>query len=113
MFDRDAQTESFKRKELVLKCNWLNADNTWQYGPNDGDRNGIFITLDQLKFDTKNNKPYYYDAEKEYFLKNQDKVVLREKQELDLQTVLEGLERLSNKRKSVRNFAKQKRQKKK
>ena len=99
VFDRDAQTESFKRKELVLKCNWLNADNTWQYGPNDGDRNGIFITLDQLKFDTKNNKPYYYDAEKEYFLKNQDKVVLREKQELDLQTVLEGLERREQQKK--------------
>ena len=99
VFDRDAQTESFKRKELVLKCNWLNADNTWQYGPNDGDRNGIFITLDQLKFDTKNNKPYYYDAEKEYFLKHQDKVVLREKQELDLQTVLEGLERREQQKK--------------
>lgn len=99
VFDRDAQTESFKRKELVLKCNWLNADNTWQYGPNDGDRNGIFITLDQLKFDTKNNKPYYYDAEKEYFLKYQDKLVLREKQELDLQTVLEGLERREQQKK--------------
>ncbi|MBR2369333.1 MAG: InlB B-repeat-containing protein [Paludibacteraceae bacterium] len=99
VFDRDAQTESFKRKELVLKCNWLNADNTWQYGPNDGDRNGIFITLDQLKFDTKNNKPYYYDAEKEYFLKHQDKVVLREKQEIDLQTVLEGLERREQQKK--------------
>ncbi|MEE1174608.1 MAG: DUF6035 family protein [Paludibacteraceae bacterium] len=99
VFDRDAQTESFKRKELVLKCNWLNADNTWQYGPNNGDRNGIFITLDQLKFDTKNNKPYYYDAEEEYFLKHQDKVVLREKQELDLQTVLEGLERREQQKK--------------
>ena len=99
VFDRDAQTQSFKRKELVLKCNWLNADNTWQYGPNDGDRNGIFITLDQLKFDTKNNKPYYYDAEKEYFLKHQDKLVLREKQELDLQTVLEGLERREQQKK--------------
>ena len=99
VFDRDAQTESFKRKELVLKCNWLNADNTWQYGPNDGDRNGIFITLDQLKFDTKSNKPYYYDAEKEYFLKHQDKLVLRETQELDLQTVLEGLERREQQKK--------------
>lgn len=99
VFDKDSQTESFKRKELVLKCNWLNADNTWQYGPNDGDRNGIFITLDQLKFDTKSNKPYYYDAEKEYFLKYQDKLVLREKQELDLQTVLEGLERREQQKK--------------
>ena len=99
VFDRDAQTESFKRKELVLKCNWLNADNTWQYEPNDGDRNGIFITLDQLKFDTKSNKPYYYDAENEYFLKYQDKLVLREKQELDLQTVLEGLERREQQKK--------------
>ena len=104
VFDRDAQTESFKRKELVLKCNWLNADNTWQYGPNDGDRNGIFITLDQLKFDTKNNKPYYYDAEKEYFLKHQDKVVLREKLELDLQTVLEGLERREQQKKECKEL---------
>ena len=104
VFDRDAQTESFKRKELVLKCNWLNADNTWQYGPNDGDRNGIFITLDQLKFDTKNNKPYYYDAEKEYLLKHQDKLVLREKQELDLQTVLEGLERREQQKKERREL---------
>ena len=104
VFDRDAQTESFKRKELVLKCNWLNADNTWQYGPNDGDRNGIFITLDQLKLDTKSNKPYYYDAEKEYFLKHQDKVVLREKQELDLQTILEGLERREQQKKELKKL---------
>lgn len=104
VFDRDAQTESFKRKELVLKCNWLNVDNTWQYGPNDGNRNGIFITLDQLKFDTKNNKPYYYDAEKEYFLKHQDKVVLREKQELDLQTILEGLERREQQKKELKKL---------
>ena len=99
VFDKDAQAESLKRKELVLKCNWLDADNTWHYGPTDGDGNGIFITIDQLKFDTKNNKPYYYDADKEYFLQNKDVLPLREKQELDLKAILEGLERREQQKK--------------
>lgn len=99
VFDKDAQAESLRRKELVLKCNWLDADNTWHYGPTDGDGNGIFIAIDQLNFDTKNNKPYYYDAEKEYFLQNKDVLLLRAKQELDLKAILEGLERREQQKK--------------
>ena len=33
IFDKEAQEESEKRGELVLKCNWLDPDNLWHYSP--------------------------------------------------------------------------------
>ncbi len=67
IFDIEAQQASEEREELVLKCNWLDPDNTWHYSPTKGNGNGILITLDELNYDTETAKPYYYDAETPYY----------------------------------------------
>ena len=66
IFDIEAQQASEEREELVLKCNWLDPDNTWHYSPTKGNGNGILIALDELNYDTT-AKPYYYDAETPYY----------------------------------------------
>lgn len=67
LFDEDAKKESEKRRQLVLKCNWIDSDGKWKYpNENSSDMFGIFVTLDDLKFD-ETYKPYYYDAEAAYF----------------------------------------------
>ena len=67
VFDIEAQQASEEREELVLKCNWLDTDNTWHYSPTKGNGNGILITLDELNYDTETAKPYYFDAETPYY----------------------------------------------
>lgn len=67
IFDDEAREWSKQRKQLVLKCNWLDTDIRWHY-PNTEDRfGGVPITLDQLTFDADTYKPYYYDAETPYY----------------------------------------------
>lgn len=66
LFDKDAQTESERRGELVLKCNWINPDGKWHYNIDSPNHFwGKFVTLNDLTYTTE-YKPYYYDAEKEY-----------------------------------------------
>lgn len=67
IFDKSAQEESEKRGELVLKCNWLKPDGSWQYqNKNSSDElGGKFVTLSELTYDTT-YKLYYFDAEQEY-----------------------------------------------
>ena len=67
IFDKDAQQESEERGELVLKCNWLDIDNTWHYSSTKGNGDGVLITLDQLKLDKETCKPYFFDAETPYY----------------------------------------------
>lgn len=67
IFDQEAQQESEERGELVLKCNWLDVDNTWHYSHTKGNGDGVLITLDELKFDKETCKPYYFDAETPYY----------------------------------------------
>lgn len=68
IFDLDAQRKSEEVGELVLKCNWLTSDGTWQYqNGNTSDKlGGIFISLSDLTFDNT-YKPYYVDAEQAYY----------------------------------------------
>ena len=68
IFDLDAQRKSEEKGELVLKCNWLTPDGTWQYpNGNTSDKlGGEYICLSNLKFD-KTYKPYYVDAEQAYY----------------------------------------------
>lgn len=68
IFDKAAQEESEKRGELVLKCNWLKTDESWEYvnGNSSNELGGKFVTLSELTYDNT-YKPYYFDAEKEYF----------------------------------------------
>ena len=49
IFDAEAQQASEEREELVLKCNWLDTDNTWHYSPTKGNGNGILIRRRKAK----------------------------------------------------------------
>ena len=68
IFDLDAQRKSEELGELVLKCNWLTPDGTWQYpNGNTSDKlGGKFIRLSDLTFDNT-YKPYFVDAEQAYY----------------------------------------------
>lgn len=68
IFDEAARIESSKRGELVLKCNWIKPDGNWEYeNINNSDTlGGKFVSLNDLTYST-DFKPYYYDAERDYF----------------------------------------------
>lgn len=68
VFDLDAQRESEKNGELMLKCNWLKPDGDWEYpNGNTSDKlGGKFVRLSELTFDNT-YKPYYVDAERAYY----------------------------------------------
>ena len=68
IFDLDAQRESEKNGELMLKCNWLKPDGDWEYpNGNTSDKlGGKFVRLSELTFDNM-YKPYYVDAERAYY----------------------------------------------
>lgn len=113
IFDREAQKESEERGELILKCNWLKADGSWEY-LNENSSNGLggtFVCLSDLQYDST-YKPYYFDAEQRYIeahpefqskisdIEKENKRILEELDELwrqkqeDLKTE-DKLERLS------------------
>lgn len=71
IFDKAAQDESKRRGELILKCNWIRPDGSWEYpNINDSDElGGRFVSLSDLTY-SNDYKPYYYDAEKEYVARN-------------------------------------------
>lgn len=71
IFDKAAQDESERRGELILKCNWIRPDGSWEYPNfnNSDELGGRFVSLSELKY-SNDYKPYYYDAEKEYFANN-------------------------------------------
>ena len=71
IFDKAAYEESLKRGELILKCNWIKADGSWEYPNinNSDELGGRFVSLSELTY-SNDYKPYYYDAEKDYFAHN-------------------------------------------
>lgn len=66
VIDSEAIYEGIKRKELVLKCDWLEANGQWHYS---GDENygckGEFVTLSDLTYDKSTYKPYYHKISNE------------------------------------------------
>lgn len=70
VFDIDAQEETRKRGELILKCNWLDENGDWYYQVEKNGKNGMFISLDQITFEEDSCRPYFYDADEPYFLKH-------------------------------------------
>lgn len=70
VFDIEAQEETKKRGELMLKCNWLDENGDWNYQVERTGTNGIFISLDRITFDDDSCRPYYKDADEAYFLKH-------------------------------------------
>lgn len=71
IFDKAAYDESNKRGELILKCNWIRPDGSWEYPNinNSDELGGRFVSLSELTY-SNDYKPYYYDAEKEYVAHN-------------------------------------------
>lgn len=61
VIDEEAKKESLLRKELVLKCDWLEPNGLWHYsGYENYGSKGIFVTLSDLKYNTRTYKPYYH-----------------------------------------------------
>jgi len=71
IFDKAAQDESERRGELILKCNWIRPDGSWECPNNNNsdELGGRFVSLSELTY-SNDYKPYYYDAEKEYIVQN-------------------------------------------
>lgn len=70
VFDLEAQEESKRRGELMLKCNWLDEDGGWYYQIEKNGKNGILISLDQIHFEQDSCRPYFYDADEPFYLKH-------------------------------------------
>ena len=70
VFDKEAQEESEKHQTLVLKCNWLDENNEWEHKLAKDGCNGMLIKLSDLTFDNEYCKPYYFNANEPYFVKN-------------------------------------------
>ena len=97
IIDKEAMDACEERNELVLKCNYLDPDNKWHYRSETTGNNGILITLEDLQFDDEMCKPYFFDANIEYFKINpkaeeeyKDSIIDREKLLKDLQDTYEG-----------------------
>lgn len=66
ILDEEAIEEGLKRKELVLKCDWLEPDGRWHHsGYENYGCKGEFVTLSDLKYNIANYKPYYHDISTE------------------------------------------------
>lgn len=92
IFDDEAKKWSSERSQLVLKCNWLDADSCWHY-PNTEERfGGVPITLDQLIFDTKTFKPYFYDAEAPYYEAHPENAKLFMEEQTTIEDYIKDLE---------------------
>ena len=68
VFDKDAQERSDIEQTLILKCNWLTEDDTWHFRIDNSGVNGKLIKIDELILDDEYCKPYFYDANIDYFV---------------------------------------------
>ena len=106
IIDKEAIDACEERHELVLKCNYLDPDNKWHYRNETTGNNGILITLDDLLYDEEMCKPYFFDANIEYFKLHPDaetnyieSIVTREKLLKDMEDTYNG--RLAERRKKT------------
>lgn len=71
IFDKEARNATIEYGTLILKCNYLDPDGEWHYRQETTGDNGVLINLKHLHFDdTESYRPYYFDANKEYFKEN-------------------------------------------
>ncbi|MCH5217216.1 MAG: WG repeat-containing protein [Muribaculaceae bacterium] len=93
VFDKEAQDASLAQGELVLKCNWLDAEGEWHYQIDKNGKNGELITLDQIHYDPESCRPYKTDADMPYFeahpYAERPKPVSREKLRQELKELYE------------------------
>ena len=68
IFDKEAQLVSDEENTLLLKCNWLDYKDDWYFKIGTLGKNGKLVKLNEFTFDDEYCKPYYFDANEEYFL---------------------------------------------
>lgn len=92
VLDREAYEEGLKRKELVLKCDWLEANGKWHYS---GEENygckGTFVTLSDLTYNKSTYKPYYHDISEEQGQPTYDQNTCN--QETETKTIIDLLDK--------------------
>lgn len=91
IIDNESIAESRRKGELVLKCNWVNAQNEWHFPITTKHVSGCFVTLSDLKYDSVSHKPYYYDAEEEFFTLHPEAIIEEKRLEDDLQSRINRL----------------------
>ncbi len=101
IFDQEAQQKSSEEGELILKCNWLDPDNTWHFSQAKNHKDGILITLDQLQYDSESGKPYYYDADAEYFKDHPEVIEKRRCWEMSREEIIRALMERETKEKDL------------
>lgn len=68
IFDKEAREATKKNGTLVVKCNFLDSNGKWHYRQETTRNNGVLITLNDLHYDDMETyRPYYHDANVEYF----------------------------------------------
>ncbi len=61
VIDKEAWEEGLRRKELVLKCDWLESNGLWHHSGNDNYcSKGEFVALSDLTYNKTTYKPYYH-----------------------------------------------------
>lgn len=89
VIDKESYHESLKRKELVLKCDWLENDGTWHHSGTDNyGGKGEFITLSDLTYNTATYKPFFHDTSS-----GQDLMADNLSNERDLQNIISLLDK--------------------
>ena len=69
VFDKEAQAKSEEEQILYLKCNWLNDDDSWHFRIENTGTNGRLVNIEELTYDDEYCKPFFFDANEEYFAK--------------------------------------------
>lgn len=69
VFDKEAQAKSEEEQILYLKCNWLNDDDSWHFRIENTGTNGKLVNVEELTYDDEYCKPFFFDANEEYFAK--------------------------------------------
>ena len=96
IFDKEAQEESEKRGELILKCNWLDPNNKWHYERSQATDGGILVSLDQLSFDEVNKKLFYHDGDADFFAIHPEYLEKRKQLEISREEIVEALMKKEN-----------------
>ena len=83
IFDKEAKEESEEKGQLVLKCRWLDENGIWSPEK--------YVTLDMLKYDEENHKPFIYDADKAFLQKHPELIENRKRFEHTSEELFNGL----------------------
>ena len=94
IFDKDAREATQREGTFVLKCNYLDPDNSWHYRQEVTGNNGILVTIDCLNYDDKKTfRPYYHNANIEYFKTYSDEEALAKNEQENSEQLQKDVEK--------------------